>query len=66
MFAPIMILIRKLIGQSEFNHLRSKLIVLHIQAITQVCDRCGIHIKVRQHLIRMARDNGKKLGLLNS
>ncbi len=65
MFTPIVILVRKLIGQSEFNHLRSKLIVLHIQAITQVCDHCGIDIKYRQHLIRVARDNGKKLGLLN-
>uniref|UniRef100_B8HZ46 PGR5 protein involved in cyclic electron flow n=1 Tax=Cyanothece sp. (strain PCC 7425 / ATCC 29141) TaxID=395961 RepID=B8HZ46_CYAP4 len=64
MFAPIVIWIRNWMGQPKFNHLRSKLIARHLQVITQVCDRCGVAIHIRQRLIHIAHDNGKKLGFL--
>ncbi|MEL6384061.1 MAG: electron transporter [Cyanobacteria bacterium J06626_18] len=37
---------------------------LHSKAITNVCDRLGIDRSQRQAMIRLARDNGKRLGLL--
>ena len=64
MFAPIIVWIRKWLGKSQFNRLRSKLIALHIQVITQVSNGLGINLKCRQHLIHVAHENGKKLGLL--
>jgi hypothetical protein len=64
MFAPIIILIRKLLGQPKFNQARGKLIALHSQVITNCCNCVGIDRTKRQNLIRLARDNGKKLGLL--
>lgn len=64
MFAPIVVLIRKWMGDPEFVRLRGKAIALHSQAITNVCNRIGIDRTKRQNMIRTARDNGKKLGLL--
>ncbi|MBW4450799.1 MAG: electron transporter [Spirirestis rafaelensis WJT71-NPBG6] len=64
MFAPMMILFRNYLGQPKFNQLRGKLIALHAQTITWFCDRFGIDRTTRQNLIRQARDNGKRLGLL--
>ena len=64
MFAPIVILTRNLIGKPEFIQLRGKLIALHSKAITRFCNAVGIERTQRQNLIRLARDNGKRLGLL--
>ncbi len=64
MFAPIIVLIRANVGQPKFNQLRGKLIALHAQIITQFCNYLNIDNSTRQHLIRLARDNGKRLGLL--
>ncbi len=64
MFAAFVILIRKYLGQAKFNQVRGKLIALHAQVITSFCDRFGIDRTTRQNLIRLARDNGKRLGLL--
>ncbi|MDJ0705132.1 MAG: electron transporter [Leptolyngbyaceae cyanobacterium MO_188.B28] len=64
MFAPIVILTRNLIGKPEFIQLRGKLIALHSKAITRFCNSVGIERTQRQNLIRLARDNGKRLGLL--
>ena len=64
MFAPIVILVRARLGKAKFNQLRGKAIALHSQVITAVCNRFGIERTARQNLIRTARDNGKKLGLL--
>ena len=65
MFAPIVVLLRNFIGKSKFNQLRGKAIALHSKIITNVCNRIGIERTSRQNLIRTARDNGKKLGLLS-
>ncbi len=64
MFAPIVVLVRRQVGDPKFLKLRGKAIALHSQAITNVCNRFGIDRTQRQNLIRLARDNGKKLGLL--
>ena len=64
MFAPIVILLRNQLGKAKFNKLRGKAIALHSQVITYVCNRIGIERTTRQNLIRTARDNGKRLGLL--
>ena len=64
MFAPLVLLVRSWLGIKEFNRLRGQAIALHAQLITQVCDRFGLGRTYRQNMIRLARDNGKRLGLL--
>lgn len=64
MFAPIVVLLRQQIGQAKFNELRGKAIALHCQTITNFCNAVGIDAKERQNLIRVAKANGKQLGLL--
>jgi hypothetical protein len=64
MFAPIVVLIRRQLGDPQFVRLRGKAIALHAQVITHFCEKFGIDRTQRQNMIRLARDNGKKLGLL--
>lgn len=64
MFAPIVVVFRRLMGDAKFVRLRGQAIALHAQVITKFCDRVGIDRTQRQNMIRTARDNGKKLGLL--
>lgn len=64
MFAPLVVLIRDRIGKAKFNQLRGKAIALHAQTITNFCQKVGIDSAARQNLIRLAKNNGKKLGLL--
>jgi hypothetical protein len=64
MFAPIVIVLRNQMGKAQFNQLRGKAIALHCQTITHFCNQVGIATSERQKLIRVARDNGKRLGFL--
>lgn len=64
MFAPIVVLLRKWMGDPKFIQLRGKAIALHAQTITAFCERFGIDRNQRQAWIRLAKNNGKKLGLL--
>jgi len=64
MFAPFVVLARRLMGTTKFNKLRGQAIALHSMVITNFCNRIGIPSKERQSFIRMARDHGKTLGLL--
>lgn len=64
MFAPIVVLTRNAVGQPKFIKLRGKAIALHSKAITNFCSQIGIDRTQRQNWIRLARDNGKWLGLL--
>ena len=64
MFAPIVVLVRNQIGKAKFNQVRGKAIALHSQVITNFCKTIGIESKQRQSLIRLAKNNGKKLGFL--
>lgn len=64
MFAPIVLALKNWLGNKTLNQTRGKVIALHSKVITAVCNRFGIESSYRQNLIRMARDNGKQLGLL--
>ncbi len=48
MFSFTIVKTRQLIGQSEFNHLRSKAIALYSEVITYICEKLGISTKTRQ------------------
>ncbi|MFN5515894.1 MAG: electron transporter [Cyanobacteriota bacterium] len=64
MFAPVVVLVRQQNGKGKFNQLRGKAIALHCQTITRFCNWVGVDAKKRQELIRLAKNNGKTLGLL--
>ena len=64
MFAPLVVLVRRLLGKAKFNQLRGKAIATHSKVITKFCNQVGIERTIRQNMIRTARDDGKKLGLL--
>ena len=64
MFAPVIILVRNILGKQQFMKLRGQAIALHSKTITSFCNRFGIERGKRQNWIRLARDNGKRLGLL--
>ncbi len=64
MFAPIVLLVRNIMGTPKFNKLRGQAIALHCKTITNFCNRLGIDSKERQSLIRKAKANGQKLGFL--
>lgn len=64
MFAPLVVLVRNRMGKAKFNQLRGKAIGLHAQTITNFCNKVGIDSKQRQTFIRLAKDNGKRLGFL--
>jgi hypothetical protein len=64
MFAPLVVALRNWLGSKTLNRLRGQAIARHSQVITAFCNRFGIQSSYRQSLIRMARDNGKQLGLL--
>lgn len=64
MFAPIVVLVRKVMGDPKFVKLRGQAIAQHSKVITYFCNQVGIDRNQRQALIRLARDNGKRLGLL--
>jgi hypothetical protein len=64
MFAPLVFLVRNVLGESEFKQVRGKAIALHSKVITQFCNQIRMERTKRQNLIRLARDNGKRLGFL--
>jgi hypothetical protein len=64
MFAPMVLLVRNIMGTPKFNQLRGQAIALHSKTITKFCHRFGIDSKKRQAWIRAARDNGQRLGFL--
>ena len=64
MFAPIVVTLKNFMGKKEFMKLRGKAIAQHSKVITGFCNAFGIDRTARQNLIRVARDNGKALGLL--
>jgi hypothetical protein len=64
MFAQIILLAKKILGESRLAAWRNRAIFRHIQAIDYVGELLGISKKDRQHLIRLSHRNGKYLGLL--
>ena len=63
-FAPLVVVVRNIVGRKRFNQLRGKAIALHSQVITEFCKTIGADPKQRQGLIRLAKKNGEKLGFL--
>ena len=63
-FAPVVVVVRNIVGRKRFNQLRGKAIALHSQMITEFCKTIGADAKQRQGLIRLAKKNGEKLGFL--
>lgn len=64
-FTPAVIATRLVIGDKALNKLRGKGIALHSQAITAFCEFTGAGPKMRQKLIRQAKNNGDTLGFLS-
>ncbi len=62
---PFVLMVRTAMGVKKFNTLRGKAIALHSQVITDFCKYVGANQKIRQGLIRVARSNGHRLGLLD-
>jgi hypothetical protein len=63
-FAPIVVVVRDVMGKKEFNLFRGKAISLHSQVIKEFCKSIGADSKQAQGLIRTAKKNGEKLGFL--
>ncbi|KAL7081273.1 hypothetical protein ACP275_14G029100 [Erythranthe tilingii] len=63
-FAPVVVVVRNIVGKKTFNQLRGKAIALHSQVINEFCKSIGADSKQRQGLIRLAKKNGEKLGFL--
>jgi hypothetical protein len=64
MFTPILLLAKKILGDSKIDDWRNRAIFRHIQVINYAGKLLGISKKDRQHLIQLSHRNGKYLGLL--
>lgn len=62
---PLVRLVRTAMGIKKFNSVRGKAIAIHSQVITDFCKYVGASQKIRQGLIRVAKANGHRLGLLD-
>eukprot|EP00775_Hariotina_reticulata_P011498 gene11498-11641_t len=63
-FSPLVVVVRNVVGDKEFNKLRGKAISLHSQIIKDFCKQLGVDNKQVQGVIRLAKKNGEKLGFL--
>lgn len=64
-FTPAVIATRFVIGDKRLNKIRGKGIAYHSQVITAFCEFTGAGPKMRQRLIRQAKNNGDTLGFLS-
>ncbi len=64
-FTPAVLATKLIVGNKNLNKLRGKGISLHSQAITAFCEFTGAGPKMRQSLIRTAKNNGNTLGFLS-
>lgn len=63
-FSPLVVVVRKVVGEKDFNQLRGKAISLHSQVIKDFCSQIGAEKRQVQGVIRLAKKNGEKLGFL--
>lgn len=63
-FAPLVVVVRNIVGEKQFNQLRGKAIALHSQVIKDFCKILAVNNKQVQGVIRLAKKNGEKLGFL--
>lgn len=64
-FSPIVLGLKMILGEKQFNKLRGKGISLHSQVIKDFGLRVGAEGKQVQGLIRLAKKNGDLLGFLS-
>lgn len=64
-FTPAVLIARLVLGEKRLNKIRGKAISLHSQVITAFCDFTGAGPRMRQALIREAKENGSTLGFLS-
>lgn len=64
LFSPVVKFATGVVGQKKFNSIRGKAISIHSEIIGDFCKYIGADNKVRQGLIRIAKKNGSKLGLI--
>ena len=65
MFAPIVLLIRRILGVHRFTHIRAEIIEIHSNLIICASKWMGLNHTQQVVLLHIARNNGKKLGLLS-
>ena len=63
-FAPLVVVVRNVVGEKDFNKLRGKAISLHSQVIKDFCKQVGVDNKQVQAVVRLAKKNGEWLGFL--
>eukprot|EP00884_Botryococcus_braunii_P001836 jgi/Botrbrau1/11653/Bobra.168_2s0010.1 len=63
-FAPLVVLVRNIMGKKEFNKFRGQAISLHSQVIKIFGANIGADSRQVQGLIKLAKKNGEKLGFL--
>ena len=63
MFAPIVYWLQQLLGDNQFKKLRCQAIAQHIRIINWFSAELHLQPKCRQTLIRVAKKNGRRLGL---
>jgi hypothetical protein len=63
-FAPLVVVVRNVVGEKDFNKLRGKAISLHSQVIKDFCKQVGVDNKQCQGIVRLAKKNGEMLGFL--
>ncbi|KIY99565.1 Protein PROTON GRADIENT REGULATION 5 Flags: Precursor [Monoraphidium neglectum] len=63
-FAPLVVVVRNIVGEKEFNKLRGKAISVHSQVIKDFCKQVGVDNKQVQAVVRLAKKNGEWLGFL--
>lgn len=63
-FSPLVVAVRAVVGEKEFNKLRGQAISLHSQVIKDFGKQLGADPKQVQGVIRLAKKNGEWLGFL--
>ena len=65
LFTPIVRVVQVFVAAEKYKTIRGSTISAHTMIINKFCQSVGLSTKTRQDLIRTARNNGKKLGLLD-
>lgn len=65
LFTPLVRAVKFFVAAERYKTIRGSSISMHTMIINKFCEVCNLSTKTRQGLIRTARNNGKKLGLLD-
>ena len=64
-FTPLVRAVQYFVAAERYKTIRGSTISMHTMIINKFCETFKISNKNRQKIIRTARDNGKRLGLLD-